>query len=85
MEADHTLFITCSVKKIAVADEITYVEINPCGNLKPLVIDGVPNGNITSPNYPDAYPPSSNWEWEIRANQGEVVALTLVELDLETG
>ena len=39
--------------------------------------------NITSPNYPDSYPPSQLCEWKIVGGAGQEVVLTILDLDLE--
>ena len=57
--------------------------VDPCGSEKPLIIEDSMSGNITSPNYPNSYPPFSDCQWEIRANQGQAVVLIWHEFQTE--
>lgn len=40
-------------------------------------------GNISSPNYPNPYAGERNCEYDISAPQGKVIALTVLDLDIE--
>lgn len=44
-----------------------------------------PSGNITSPNYPNAYPHGVTCEWSIATDYGSVIELTVTDLDIEMG
>ena len=59
--------------------------VDPCGNERPLIIDNTTHGNITSPNYPNYYPANVDCQWEIHANYGEAVILTLHDIKTEYG
>lgn len=41
-------------------------------------------GNISSPNYPNAYAGERNCEYDISAPQGKVIAFTVLDFDIET-
>ena len=60
--------------------------VDPCGPSKPLEINGTlfPSGNITSPNYPSNYPDFSSCRWAIKAEEGNVVTLTIIDFDTES-
>ena len=59
--------------------------VDPCGNKRPLIIDNTTHGNITSPNYPNYYPANVDCQWEIHAQHGEAVVLTLHDIKTEFG
>ena len=40
-------------------------------------------GFLTSPNYPNPYPPSLECLWVLRADVGATVRLTMLDFDLE--
>lgn len=42
-----------------------------------------PNGTITSPSFPDLYPPSKNCLWEIVAPPQHRITLNFTHFDLE--
>ncbi|CAG0887904.1 unnamed protein product [Darwinula stevensoni] len=42
-----------------------------------------PSGDITSPNYPDSYPPNSNCHWEIYAPSMKNIIVVFNEFNLE--
>ena len=60
--------------------------VDPCGPSRPLEINGTlfPSGNITSPNYPSNYPDFARCQWIIRAEEGKVVTLTIIDFDTES-
>lgn len=41
------------------------------------------NGVITSPHYPNNYPPNSDCEWSITVSPYHSIVLTIIELDVE--
>uniref|UniRef100_A0A2C9KDX1 CUB domain-containing protein n=1 Tax=Biomphalaria glabrata TaxID=6526 RepID=A0A2C9KDX1_BIOGL len=49
-----------------------------CGGL----ISGLSQGNITSPNYPHAYPPGSHCVWRVAAAAGSTIRFTIQFVDL---
>ncbi|KAJ3659671.1 hypothetical protein Zmor_011346 [Zophobas morio] len=42
-----------------------------------------PNGTISSPNYPNAYPPSVECNWQIQADFGQHIEITFHKIELE--
>ena len=70
---------------ISVKDTLVPDPTDPCGSEKPLIIRNSISGNITSPNYPFNYPDLSDCQWEIHANDGEAVTLTIIEFETELG
>ncbi|XP_068906568.1 cubilin-like isoform X2 [Tenebrio molitor] len=42
-----------------------------------------PNGTITSPNYPKAYPPSVECNWKIEVDYGNQIEITFHKVDVE--
>ena len=40
-------------------------------------------GNLTSPNYPDEYPPFLDCLWVLRADVGATIKLTVLDFDVE--
>ena len=40
-------------------------------------------GNLTSPNYPDEYPPFLDCLWVLRADVGATIRLTVLDFELE--
>ena len=73
---------------ITVRDNITSPDhVDPCSNLKPWIItsDDSTHGNLTTPNYPQPYPPFSDCQWEISSDDGDAVVLTVMDLHLEVG
>ena len=57
-----------------------------CGESKPQMMFGVTtSGEITSPNYPSNYPNNADCQWQISADFGYIVKITLLEVDLEDG
>ncbi|KAH0809453.1 hypothetical protein GEV33_013339 [Tenebrio molitor] len=42
-----------------------------------------PNGTITSPNYPKAYPPSVECNWKIEVDYGNQIEITFYKVDVE--
>lgn len=44
---------------------------------------GIPEGAITSPNYPEPYTENSYCEWRISASRGSTIQLRFNDLDLE--
>ena len=60
--------------------------VDPCGPYRPLEINGTlfPTGNITSPNYPAEYPNFADCRWIVRAEEGMVVILEIIDFDTES-
>ncbi|XP_035221705.1 CUB domain-containing protein 2-like [Stegodyphus dumicola] len=53
--------------------------VNNCGGI--IIADS--NANITSPGYPDGYPPNMDCHWIILPGRGQVITLTTVDFHLE--
>ncbi|XP_035232309.1 dorsal-ventral patterning tolloid-like protein 1, partial [Stegodyphus dumicola] len=53
--------------------------VNNCGG----IINAPSDVNITSPGYPNGYPPNTDCHWIIQADYGELITLTTVDLHLE--
>ena len=59
---------------------------DPCGEDKPMIIRLSENGEVKSPNYPQAYDDNSNCQWRIEAEVNHVVKLgSFAAFDLEDG
>ena len=58
---------------------------DPCGANKPLIVINSSRGEITSPDYPSAYPNNADCQWHINVDDGFVVQLNFVEFDIEDG
>ncbi|KAG4066297.1 hypothetical protein HA402_000521 [Bradysia odoriphaga] len=58
----------------------TILQIPGCGDMFTR-----PNGNFTSPNYPNEYPHGVTCEWSIVTDYGNVIELTVNDLDIEMG
>lgn len=43
-----------------------------------------PNGKISSPNYPKAYPSNVVCQWKIQVDYGKSIELTFDKIDIET-
>ena len=78
-------FITITNHLIVLDTIIGAPILDPCGNKRPLIIDNTTHGNITSPNYPNYYPSNVDCQWEIHAQHGEAVVLTLHDIKTEFG
>ena len=59
--------------------------MDPCGSSLPMIINDKELGNILSPNYPNEYPDEAYCEWVIKAREGMIVQLTILEFDTEEG
>ena len=58
---------------------------NACGNNAVMVITQFNTTDITSPNWPNPYPPNTSCMWEIITTDGAAIQLSLkgYKLDLE--
>ena len=61
---------------------------DPCGMIGQIItVDNIttPHDAIVSPHYPGAYPNDVHCQWMVQADQGMLVQLSFVELDVEDG
>ena len=60
---------------------------NPCapGSKRPLVINTSISGELTTPNYPSPYSNNADCRWMITSQDGVLVRIRILDIDIEDG